>query len=853
MMAGLRRNLALTPLSLGLAISLGACGDGPSGPGTPAEVQVTPSLDTLVVTGETIQFTARVVGKKGKVLTGVPVTWSSTAPAVASVGATGLATAVAPGVTRIRATAGGVAGEAYLTVDLMPAQVAKTAGDVQTGVVGKVLDEVLQVRVTDGSGAPIPGLTVAFTVLEGGGFVFPGFPVTDPDGRVSAQWTLGPDAKAPQRVEATAGDLSVEFEAQALWPLPRVLTTSLPSGRLTIAYDHALEATGGSGEVFLWSLPAGILPGGVNLSVDGVLTGVPTEAGSFPVTLQVEDSEGERATQELTLSICSAPTPLAPGESQVLPATGTDGCGFFIPSGEAGDRYRVGIIRTLANRDSDDVLTVTLAVRGIGVTPEPPVPAPWAAPLQPATPFPAPLREALAIADATEAFHLELREEERRLLASLPRGVRPLRSFSERSSVVLAARAAGAPERRLLNFATDGCNAVEGQPAFLLGENEHLAVYQDSLQRTTEPVSAVAVQAMMDYYRDYGKRVIDAYFGGVSDVNGDGQVVVYVAPGIRDGVAGFVRSADLLAPEYCASSNQMEITYLKASFVNGYENGNYQPLGTLVHEIKHISSLYNRIVAGAFHPSWLEEGTAEIATDRASRLALSETGGPGMGEMLTRADIDGFGLSPEGYNTLLRLSRSLRYLASQPNSVTTDPEGAEFMSSSGPQRAHTIYGAGWHFHRWLGDAYGGAATPFADSALFRALNDSTSSAGPGAYPSLVGRSFEELMAEYALAVLVNGTDAPALPRSITSFDFPSAMSSGFVYSSARRPFGDYPWPVTLNAFGPGSVSLETAAYSGRIGESGLRVHDFISNGAGQGAELAAYAPADARIVVVRLR
>jgi len=835
-------------------MTLAACGgDGPSGPGTPNEVQVTPSLDTLVVTGETVQFTAQVLGKNGKVLTGVPVTWASTAPDVASVGASGAATALAPGLTRIRATAGGVVGEAYLTVDLRPAQVAKTSGDAQTGVVGKVLEELLQVRVMDGSGAPIPGATVAFRVVEGGGFVFPGFPVTGPDGTVSAQWTLGSDAEESQRVEATVGDLSVEFEAQALWPPPRILTPSLPNGRLTIPYQYALEATGGSNEVFLWSLATGGLPGGLNLSVDGVLAGVPTEAGSFPVSLQVEDSEGERATQEVTLSICPAPAFLAPGESQVFPPTGVDACGFFIPSGEAGDRYRVGIVRTLTNRDPDDVLTVTLAVRGIGVTAEPHVPAPWAAPTPTVVPFPATLREALAIAEATEAFHLELREEERRLLATLPRGVEPLPSFSSESPAVQAARAAGAPERRLLNFATNGCNAVEAKPALLLAENQHLAVYQDSLQRTTEPVSLGAVQAMLEYYRDYGKRVIDAYFGGVSDVNGDGQVVVYVAPGVADGVAGFVRSSDLLAPEYCASSNQMEITYLKASFVNGYENGNYQPLGSLVHEIKHISSLYNRLVAGAFHPSWVEEGTAEIATDRASRLAMSETGGPGMGDMLTLSDIAEYGNTVEGYNTLLRLTRSLRYLASQPNSVTTNPEGAEFLSSSGPQRVHTIYGAGWHFHRWLGDAYGDAATPFADTALFREQNDSTALAGPAAYPELMGRSFEELMEEYALAVMTNGTEAPAPQRPITSFDFPSAMASGFVYSSARRPFGGYPWPVTLNEAGPGSVSLKTATYRGPMGESGLRIHEFLSNGTGQGAEVTAYAPADAWIVVVRLR
>ncbi len=590
----------------------------------------------------------------------------------------------------------------------------------------------------------------------------------------------------------------------------------------------------------------------MSLSPQGELAGTPTEDGSFTFTAQVEDSEEAVASRELAVRVCPAPVPLAPGESRLFDPTGPGACGFFVPAGDAGDRYRVGILRSETNRDSNDVLGVTLEVRGLGVQPAP-SPGPWPIPSPPSLPFPKSLREAEEIARSTEAFHLKLREEERRLLLTLPSDFKPLPSLPREALAVVADRAQGAPQKRSLKFATDGCTDVMPRTALLLGESEHIAVYQDSLQGVTEPVSAAAVQAMLDYYRDYGKRVIDAYFGGVSDVNGDGQVVVYVAPGISDGVAGFVRSSDMLGQELCASSNQMEITYLKASFINGYESGNYQLVGTLVHEIKHISSLYRRLVTRRFHPSWVEEGTAEIATDRASRLAMSATGGPGVGDMLTLDDIADFGRTLEGYNTLLRLSRSLRYIASQPNAVTVNPEGAEFMTSSGPQQAHTIYGSGWHFHRWLGDAYGGAASPFADTTLFRIQNDSLSLPGPEAYPELVGRTFSQLMEEYAVAVMLNGTGAPAPSKAFTSVDFPSAMSSTWVYSAASRPPGVYPWPVTMTGAGAGSVSLETATYRGPMGESGLRIHDFTSNGSGQGAEVTVFAPVGARVVLVRLR
>ena len=94
---------------------LASCGDGPSGPPVPTEVVVTPGQGTLTVTGETVRFSAQILGKKGKVLTGIPIVWSSTSITVAEVDGAGMATAKGPGVANIRATAAGVVGQASLT------------------------------------------------------------------------------------------------------------------------------------------------------------------------------------------------------------------------------------------------------------------------------------------------------------------------------------------------------------------------------------------------------------------------------------------------------------------------------------------------------------------------------------------------------------------------------------------------------------------------------------------------------------------------------------------------------------------------------------------------------------------
>jgi hypothetical protein len=818
------------------------------------DIVVSPAVDTIRVTGGTTHFSAQVLDQRGSPMSGAPITWSIQPSDVAGIDGSGLATALGAGVAQVRASSEGASGGATLAVVLTPVAASKAAGDEQTGVVGKALPTQPQVLVLDGSGTPIQGAWVQFQVLEGGGSVFPPSAPSGPDGIAAAIWTLGPAPGEDHRLRATVGDLSVDFRATATWPPLTILTERPPSARLTLTYSEALEATGGPGAPYSWAVVGAGLPPGMELLPTGSVAGTPTAEGDFVFTAQVTDGEGTTANGEVSLRVCPAPTPLAPGESLFADPSGLDGCGFFIPTGAAGDRYRVGIVRSETNRDADDVVTATLDVRGLGVEALPPPLelAPGAVEVIPPE-VAARLREDLAIAEATEALQRSIWEEERALLPTL-RDASPLPSFPAGSPAVAAARAAGAPPRLLLKFYNyQGCTAVEPKPALLLGENDHVAVYQDSAQSNSEPVSPGAVQAMLNYYEAYGKTVIDAYFGGTSDVNGDGIILVYVTPGIRETAAAFVRGFDMLPVSECPSSNAMEITYTKPSFVNRYEEGGYQVLGTVVHEIKHISSLYKRLQAGSYHPTWIEEGTAEIATDRASRLAMAANGGPAVGAMLTNADIVEWGPQPWGYNTMLRLSRSLRYIASQPNSVTVNPEGAEWVGPGGPQQRHTVYGSGWHFHRWLGDAYGNAATALADSALFRLQNDSLTVSGPDAYPDLVGRTFSELMEEYAVAVMLNGTGAPVPALGFTSVDFPSAMSSSWVYSIQTRPLGLYPWPVTWNDEGPGSVTMETAFYQGPIGESGLRVHDFVSNGTGQGAEITVEVPAQARVVLVRVR
>ncbi|MDB4908589.1 MAG: metalloendopeptidase containing Ig-like domain [Gemmatimonadetes bacterium] len=80
-----------------------------------ATVNVTPATPTVPVAG-TQQMSAQALNAASGVITGLPITWSSSSPGVATVNSAGLVTGVANGTTTIQATIGGINGSTVVTV-----------------------------------------------------------------------------------------------------------------------------------------------------------------------------------------------------------------------------------------------------------------------------------------------------------------------------------------------------------------------------------------------------------------------------------------------------------------------------------------------------------------------------------------------------------------------------------------------------------------------------------------------------------------------------------------------------------------------------------------------------------------
>ena len=83
-------------------------------------------------------------------------------------------------------------------------------------------------------------------------------------------------------------------------------TTGLPDGQVGLAYDAILEARGGI-EPYTWAWTAAEgqqLPPGLNLAAEtGLISGIPTEAGTFNFTVEVTDAVEDTATRDLSIMV----------------------------------------------------------------------------------------------------------------------------------------------------------------------------------------------------------------------------------------------------------------------------------------------------------------------------------------------------------------------------------------------------------------------------------------------------------------------------------------------------------------------------------------------------------------------
>jgi hypothetical protein len=619
--------------------------------------------------------------------------------------------------------------------------------------------------------------------------------------------------------------------------------------------------TGVTGQTVTWSSSATSVA-----SIDaatGLATGLTVGSTEIRATIG-----GVQASQTLTVtaSSCTVRTDvvLSPGQYERFPGATC----LLLPAGAAGDVYRVAVARpTPISEDDSNVSSVTLSL-------SPVVSAAAAGPeVQPApTTRVARIDGDLTSLDATQVlgslrraqatrdFEMELWRRDRLLGLSASR-VLPSRGP--------AAPALADPPATDSLFVDSGCSTtMVKRPVTRVGFSANLVIYQLTSDFSTSPISSTAATMMLDYYESYVKDMIVGYWGAVPDTDGNGRIIVVTTTAsVLGDAAAFVSTRDYYSTVDCPGSNEGEVIYFDPDLIRSLApasgSPNYYGLSVVAHEAKHVISVYHGILRGSyvnpdFNDLWIEEGTAEISAEMSSRLAWAATGGPAVNSPVTASALAATGITKENYGIVVQFAGVQRSLPSQPNSVMNDPVGA-------PDE-HSFYDMSWLWHRVLGDGFGDAASaPQADSALFHLLTSPSTKPGGGVAPELqvTGQAtFDDLFEEFVGALSLHGTGFTA-PHPLRTWDWASLTAGNLVLTSGGsylNPDGAFPWPVTAtetrDATGH-TLTLQqwapftSASYSGGIGPSGVRFHDFRSSGSAA-AEIRVSGAADGIIVVTRL-
>jgi hypothetical protein len=126
-------------------------------------------------------------------------------------------------------------------------------------------------------------------------------------------------------------------------PLLQVVTASLTNGAVGVSYSAQLAAIGGEFP-YTWLLAtnSSLLPSGLALSTNGLLSGVPANgfAGTYNLVVQVNDSANHTAVQPLSLVITTTNQP-APGLPLIVPAYNSDGSFQFGFMSESNTTYTI--------------------------------------------------------------------------------------------------------------------------------------------------------------------------------------------------------------------------------------------------------------------------------------------------------------------------------------------------------------------------------------------------------------------------------------------------------------------------------------------------------------------------------
>jgi len=212
-----RRHTILPALLLGFSA---ACGDPatPPPPPVPTTILLSPESLSFEALAATARLTATVHDQKGRVMPGVPVSWRSSAPPVATADHSGLVTAAGNGSSYVAAMAGDAIDSARVVVEQRPASLWIRPGNPLR--MASLADTArLTAEVLDPNGRVITGAPVTWSADH------PNIATVTPYGLVTAV------ANGSTTIEASSGDLQ-DFVLVTVRQVPAIIRLSPPDDTL---------------------------------------------------------------------------------------------------------------------------------------------------------------------------------------------------------------------------------------------------------------------------------------------------------------------------------------------------------------------------------------------------------------------------------------------------------------------------------------------------------------------------------------------------------------------------------------------------------------------------------------------
>ncbi len=281
------------------------------------------------------------------------------------------------------------------------------------------------------------------------------------------------------------------------------------------------------------------------------------------------------------------------------------------------------------------------------------------------------------------------------------------------------------------------------------------------------------------FYASHAKGVHDDYYGGLSDVDGNGRFLVLMTREANlDKIVGWVWSGDLYSRSLCATSNEAEIFYGAVPDPGGVAGSAvtkrrmldfWYPI-LLAHEMVHTIQFYTAPDGGATWTQWLREGGATLAEQLTGHRFFGHASGRELGASA---------ISPRKAKDFLywEFFQGLSWFfgANSSGRVANAPEECSWLGDShagnaGPcvETNLAIYYVPALVHRYALDRWGGGG-PSGEQALMRSLTRSRrhgfqalASASPGG-----SWSTERILADFYVSLwtdLQAGGNSPGMTK-----------------------------------------------------------------------------------------